>query len=106
MRFLHLGVNEASLVPEVPDVFRWRAPDGSVVILMCQASYGETHLPAGMEDALSFAHTADNIGPQSVVQAVVVYRELAGWHAGAHIRAAALEEHADLLWRGETSCPS
>ena len=26
IRFLHLGVNTASPPPDVPDIFRWRAP--------------------------------------------------------------------------------
>src|SRR6185436_17475502 len=60
VQFLHLGVNAASPVPQVPDVFRWRAPDGSEVIVMYQPSYGETHFPPHMEDGLGFAHTNDN----------------------------------------------
>ena len=47
VQFLHLGVNTASPVPDVPDVFRWRAPDGSEVVVMYQKSYGATHFPEG-----------------------------------------------------------
>jgi hypothetical protein len=66
IRFLHLGVNTASPPPDVPEVFRWRAPGGEEMVVMYQRSYGETYFPEGMSDALSFAHTSDNIGPQSV----------------------------------------
>lgn len=103
LRFLHIGVNTASPVPDLPDVFRWRAPGGAEIVVMYQASYGETHLPHGMTDALSFAHTEDNIGPQSVPQTVHVLRALARRHPRARIRAATLEDYGALLWerRGE-----
>src|SRR5688572_5106768 len=74
VKFLHLGVNSASPVPGVPDVFRWRAPDRSEILVMYQASYGETHFPRGFAEGLSFAHTNDNAGPQSVPQTVDAYR--------------------------------
>ncbi|HEY0855211.1 MAG TPA: DUF5054 domain-containing protein, partial [Devosia sp.] len=57
VQFLHLGVNTASPPPDVPDVFRWRAPDGSEVVVMYQKSYGATHFPDGFDEGLSFAHT-------------------------------------------------
>lgn len=105
LRFLHLGVNSASPVPDLPDVFRWRAPDGSDIIVMYQASYGETHLPQGMTDALSFAHTEDNMGPQSVAQTVFALRGLAKRFPGARIRAATLEDYGALLWERRDELP-
>jgi Domain of unknown function (DUF5054) len=98
LRFLHIGVNSASPVPEVPDVFLWRAPDGAEIVVMYQASYGDTHLPAGMTEALSFAHTEDNIGPQSVPQVAQALRDLARSHPNARLRAATLEDYGALLW--------
>lgn len=105
VRFLHLGVNTACPVPDLPDLFCWRAPDGSELVVMYQNSYGETQLPDGMVDALSFAHTEDNIGPQSVPQTAEVYRALAKAHPGACIRAATLEEYGALLWERRASLP-
>ncbi|RYE52522.1 MAG: DUF5054 domain-containing protein, partial [Hyphomicrobiales bacterium] len=42
VNFLHLGVNTASPVPDVPPIFRWRAPQGEEIVVMYQASYGAT----------------------------------------------------------------
>ncbi|MFO1146733.1 MAG: DUF5054 domain-containing protein [Alsobacter sp.] len=98
VKFLHLGVNTASPVPDVPDVFRWVGPGGEEVVVMYQNSYGATHLPEGLPDALSFAHTQDNIGPQSVSQTAEVLRRLQAKHPQAAIRAATLEEYGSLLW--------
>src|SRR5690606_11657523 len=66
VRFLHIGVNSASTPPGVPPVFRWRAPDGSEVVVMYQGEYGTTFVPERVRDGIAFAHTMDNMGPQNV----------------------------------------
>ncbi|MBY5338010.1 DUF5054 domain-containing protein [Rhizobium leguminosarum] len=98
IRFLHLGVNTASPPPDVPDIFRWRAPGGEEVVVMYQRSYGETCFPDGLEDGLSFAHTNDNMGPQSVPQTAGAHRELRAREPDAVIRAATLEDYGVILW--------
>ncbi len=105
IRFLHLGVNTASPTPEVPDVFRWRAPDGAEVVVMYQRSYGETYFPEGFDDGLSFAHTQDNIGPQSVPQTAEAYRDLRRLEPGAILRAATLEDYGAILWEERERFP-
>ncbi len=105
VRFLHLGVNTACPVPDVPPVFRWRAPDGAEIVVMYQNSYGETCLPDGMDDAISFAHTEDNIGPQSVAQTVTVWRQMARRFPDAAMRAATLEDYGALLWEHREALP-
>jgi hypothetical protein len=103
--FLHLGVNTASPVPDVPDVFRWRAPDGEEIVVMYQNSYGGTHFPEGFDEGLSFAHTSDNIGPQSVPQTVEATRHLQGEHPNAMIVASTLDDFGALLWARRESFP-
>src|SRR5690606_35646170 len=49
IKFMHLGVNTASPVPDVPPIFRWRASGGSEVVVMYQASYGATDFAAGSD---------------------------------------------------------
>jgi len=105
IRFLHLGVNTASPVPEVPPIFRWRAPDGSEIVVMYQNSYGATDFPAGPDIGLSFAHTNDNIGPQSVGQTVEAWRALRHAHPGATIRAATLDAFGDRMWERRAALP-
>lgn len=105
VRFLHLGVNAASPVPDLPDVFRWRAPCGAEIVVMYQPDYGALHLPDGMAEALAFAHTQDNIGPQSVPQVAEVWRDTAKAVPGATIRAATLEEYGALLWDRRDTFP-
>jgi hypothetical protein len=105
VRFLHLGVNEASPVPDVPEVFRWRADGGEEVVVMYQNSYGGTHFPEGQSEGLSFAHTNDNAGPQSVSQTIDAYRNLQHKQPGATIKASTLDAYGDLLWARREQLP-
>ncbi len=105
IKFLHLGVNTASPVPDVPGIFRWHAPSGEEVVVMYQASYGETDFPAGPEIGLSFAHTNDNIGPQSVGQTVDAYRALAHAHPGVMVKASTLDAFGEAMWAQRAEFP-
>ena len=106
IRFLHLGINGASRVPDVPDIFRWRGQDGAEIVVMYQSSYGATHFPAGFAEGLSFAHTSDNMGPQSVPQTVEAYRALARQNPDATLKAATLDDYAALLWPRRNEFPA
>ncbi|HEV7292238.1 MAG TPA: DUF5054 domain-containing protein [Devosia sp.] len=105
VRFLHLGVNTASPVPEVPPIFRWRAPDGSEVVVMYQNSYGATDFPAGADVGLSFAHTNDNVGPQSVAQTVEALRHLRHEQPDAEIVASTLDAFGAEMWARREQFP-
>ncbi len=106
VRFLHLGVNSASPGPEVPPIFRWRAPDGSEVVVMYQGDYGLTDFPAGPEVGLSFAHTSDNAGPQDVRHAVEDHRILRrAMPEGTVIRASTLDAFGAEMWARREGFP-
>jgi hypothetical protein len=105
LKFLHLGVNTACPTPDVPNVFRWRAPGGEEIVVMYQSSYGETHVPQGLNAGLSFAHTNDNLGPQQIHQTVEVYREMAHRHKGAEIVASTLDAYGQILWEARDTFP-
>lgn len=105
VHFLHLGVNAASPVPDVPDAFRWRAPDGSEVVVQYQKSYGETAFLPGFEQGIGFAHTNDNLGPQSVPQTIDVLRELSDEYPNTTIRASTLDAYGEILWARRDELP-
>ena len=105
VRFLHIGVNSASTPPDVPPVFRWRTREGAEILVMYQNEYGLTHFPDTMEDGIGFAHTMDNMGPQSIAQAVDAHRLMALDNPGTTIVASTLTEYGDLLWANRKSFP-
>lgn len=105
LKFLHLGVNTASPVPDVPPIFRWQAPDGEEIVVMYQGSYGATEFPAGADIGLSFAHTNDNIGPQSVGQTVEALRHMTQEFPQAQVKASTLDAFGAEMWKRRASFP-
>lgn len=96
--FLHIGVNPASTPPDVPPVFVWRAPDGSDVMVMYQrGSYGDVTTVPGLDEAIAFAHTNDNHGPQSVDDVIATFAALRERFPGAEIVASTMDDFARAL---------
>ncbi|GAA1980381.1 DUF5054 domain-containing protein [Microbacterium pumilum] len=93
--FLHLGVNDASAVPDVPEFFVWRAPDGSEVVVNYARSYGATELGVavvpGSGEALHLAHTGDNLGPPPVDEIEALFARLQAAYPDARIIASTLD---------------
>jgi hypothetical protein len=94
IQFLNIGVNEASQVPQVPAICRWKNTDGKEIILMYLNSYGgETLLPDG-KTAVSIQHTNDNHGPHTVQQVRQIYAKLREKYPNAEVFASNLNEVA------------
>lgn len=105
IRFLHIGVNPASTVPSVPPICRWRAADGSEIILMYQADYGsDTVLPDG-KTAVMIAFTGDNHGPHSVEQVKAIYATLHQKYPKAKLVASTLDQVAADLEKMSAQLP-
>ena len=98
IQFLHIGVNAASTAPDVPPVFVWRDPRGAEVIVMYQeGGYGDLVEVPGLRDALAFAHTGDNQGPQSAEQVRAEFERLRLRFPNARIVASTLDAFAAQL---------
>ena len=74
--FLHIGVNPASAVPDVPGMFRWRTPVGEEIMVMYQGDYGGIMVLPDGKTAVSIVFTGDNHGPQSAEEVHRVYKKL------------------------------
>ena len=105
--FLHIGVNPAATAPQVPDLFRWRdesAPGCPELRVMYQpGGYGDVQLVAGTSTAVALDLTGDNLGPHSIEQVIERFASLADRFPNAQIRAARLDDIADLLRAQPTS---
>ena len=119
VRFLHIGVNKASSLPDVPPICLWQDDEGSQVVLMYHSGYGNimdapgggdryagnvTHA-VGMKDAIFFAFTLDNHGPQTPESVRGVFAEVRKLFPGAHIIASTMDAYADKLWEIRHSLP-
>ena len=98
VRLLHLGVNPAWPVPDVPPVFRWQAPDGSEVVVVYQAGgYGGFRAVPGCTEALAFAHTSDNLGPPTADDVLANHAALRDAVPGASVVASTLDAFTAAL---------
>lgn len=105
IEFLHLGVNPASAVPSVPEIFRWEAETGERITVMYNLYYG-TYAKLGSSDtAIFFAHTNDNLGGQSPEEVKEIFRELKEKYPEAEIVAADLNDVAVALREVEDELP-
>ncbi len=94
VRLLHIGVNSASMPPDVPPVFVWRAPDATQVAVICQKEYGGIMRIPHTEEAVAIMFTGDNHGPQTTTQVAETYSALQEQFTGAEIVASDLDEVA------------
>jgi hypothetical protein len=99
IKFLHIGVNQASTPPDVPDVFVWRdeASNTDVIVMYHKGSYGATMTIPGLPDAIAFAHTNDNIGPQTAEQVLENYEQIRAQFPNAQVFASTLDSFASAL---------
>ena len=106
IEFLHIGVNPASAALDVPDFFRWRAPNGDTINVMYNpGDYGEfTEIP-GTGIGVYFAHTGDNLGPTSADEVIKVYDDLHKKFPEAEIVAADLNDLALAVRAIEDTLP-
>lgn len=94
VKFLHIGVNPASTVPDVPPIFYWQAETGERVLVMYNGDYGQMTPIGGSGVSVYFAHTGDNCGVQSAAQIKAVYDKLHAQYPEAELVAATLEDVA------------
>lgn len=95
VRLLHIGVNPACTVPDVPPIFRWIAPDGSEITVIYEHSYGDVVAIPGTEHAVAISFTGDNMGPHSLDSIHSVYEGLQATYPQANVQATSLEQVAD-----------
>ena len=94
LKFLHIGVNGATPVPEVPSVFRWKCHDDEIVV-MYGDGYGKDQ---EFDDfIICFGHTNDNMGPQSPDEIIALYDKLKAKYPDCTIRAATLNDVAEKI---------
>lgn len=104
---LHVGVNPAWPAPEVPLRFRWCHPAGSSVSVMYQpGSYGDVQVVPGTGVAVAIVMTGDNLGPPGADDVVATWAELRVRFPGAALRAASLDDVAEVVRRVAADLPA
>jgi hypothetical protein len=107
IKFLHIGVNPAASSPDVPPVFVWcDEPSGTDIMVMYhKGSYGDLMQVPGMTEAIAFAHTGDNLGPQAAPDVIENYQALQAKLPQAAITASTLDNFAEKLLEMKATLP-
>lgn len=94
IELLHIGVNPASAVPDVPEIFRWKADSGEEITVIYNGEYGNFTPLGDTGTALYFAHTNDNLGAQSAEEVKELFESIRKEYPDALITAADLNDVA------------
>lgn len=106
LKYLHIGVNASSALPNVPEMFLWRNQDGSELVVHYAQDYGETFIREGWDEMLYFAHSHDNAGPPKDSQEVIeLMARLGEEHPEAVIVASSLDDFAEAAWEKRQTLP-
>ncbi len=96
IQFLHIGVNPASRVPELPPLFRWKSGEAEVICAYA-GTYGSITETEGLEQGLGFLHTNDNLGPPSAETIDAEESWLKERYGFREVRAAGMDEFVQQL---------
>lgn len=105
IEFLHIGVNPASAVPDVPEIFRWQCDSGESINVIYNGEYGNFTKLGDTGVALYFAHTNDNLGGQTPEEVEETFASLRRLVPGAELVAADLNDAALVLREIEDTLP-
>ena len=95
VRLLDIGINAASVPPDVPDVFLWKDSAGnSLAMLYHRHDYGSVLQIPGSDLAVSVEVRNDNSGPHTVEEITAIYSKLRAQFPNATVQASDLSEVA------------
>lgn len=104
IRYLHIGVNDSSMVPEVPATFLWTCGDADVIV-QYSGSYGSSCYVEGMEDALEFVFMMDNEGIPTEEEVLLKLDAIQKKYPSAEVMASTLDEYAEKVTEWKDRIP-
>ena len=105
VKFLDIGVNDASTPAEVPPLFLWKASDGSSLIVMYHHGYGGVVRVPDSDLAVAMVVRDDNSGPHTAEEIRETYATLSGRFPNAQINPTSLTEIANAIEPHRVSLP-
>ncbi|MDE5605633.1 MAG: DUF5054 domain-containing protein [Eubacterium sp.] len=104
IKFLHIGVNGASAVPEIPECFLWKNGDAEIVVVYSKA-YGGAFKSDLIDEVLYFDHTLDNHGAPSPEKAIAKLEKIQSEFPNYEIEAASMDDFAEAIWQVRNQLP-
>jgi hypothetical protein len=97
VKFLDIGVNDASTPAVLPPLFRWQDPTGAQLVVSYHHHYGTIQIVPGSDLAYAVVMADDNVGPHSPEEIAATYLNLRKRFPNAEIRATDLTHIADAI---------
>lgn len=104
IKLLHIGVNGASAVPEVPECFLWKCGDSEVVVVYSGA-YGGAFKCDYVDEILYFDHTLDNKGAPSPDKVTAKLEKIQSEYPDYEVTAGTLDDFAEVIWKIKDKLP-
>jgi hypothetical protein len=105
VKFLDIGVNDASTPAEVPRLFLWKDPNGAALTVMYHAGYGGVTVVPGTDLAVAMVIRDDDSGPHTLEEIQETYTTLGKQFPNAQILATDLTHIADAVDPHRNSLP-
>lgn len=104
IKLLHIGVNGASALVDVPPCFLWKN-GGDEVVVIYSGAYGGAFESELVEEILYFDHTLDNHGAPSPQKVLDHFDEIQQQYPGYEITASTMDDFADIIWEVREKLP-
>jgi hypothetical protein len=105
VKLLHIGINPASAVVDLPETFRWQDARGHSLIVIYHRDYGRKYLLPDGETLVCLDVTGDNLGPRSIAEMEEIYENLESEYPDAAVRCGTLDEVAARLEKHQAALP-
>jgi len=104
IKYLHIGVNCGSPMPDVPELFMWKNGDSEVMVHY-SSDYGAPLVIKNFDEAIEYAYTGDNTGPQSKEQILYVMDNLRKKYPNAKVVASTITDFQKSIYRIKDTLP-
>ena len=104
IKLLHIGVNGASALVDVPPCFLWKNGDSEVVVIYSGA-YGGAFKSDLVDEILYFDHTLDNHGAPSPEKVLSHFDDIQKEYPDYEITAGTMDDFADIIWEVREKLP-
>lgn len=104
IKLLHIGVNGASAIPDVPECFLWKNGEYEIVVIYSGA-YGGAYESDLIDEVLYFDHTLDNHGAPSPGKVKAKIESIRKQYPGYEVSAGTLDEYAEAIWQKRDKLP-
>lgn len=106
LKYLHIGVNASSAIPNIPEIFLWRASDGSEIVVHYDAFYGGAYVNPNWQEGIYFAHSNDNCGPPADAREVeTIIADIKAKYPDYEIKISSINDFAAYAWDKRQSLP-